>query len=84
MKRALIGILAAIVVLSSASTGALAAGRGHHSACGGEFCRYADEDDDGVCDYCNLDRDECSGYLYCANGGHGAGHGHGFRGGRHR
>lgn len=62
MKKGIIGLLAAVMLLT-AGTGVLAAGRG---TCRGDgFCRYPDCDGDGVCDICgNIPG---SGCTYCRN-----------------
>ena len=49
MKKGLMGLLAAVMLLT-AGTGALAAGRG---ICRSSVdCRYTDTNNDGVCDIC--------------------------------
>lgn len=93
MKRVLIGTLAAILVLSLGTAGALAAGQGkgrgpHYvDVHGGGICvscqggNFTDADGDGVCDAAG-ERCRCAG---C--GGRGSGftvRGCGFRGGRNR
>ena len=92
MKKALTGVFTAIMVVSIGTITALAAGPGaghcrYHgdgAASGicsfhGEYCRFVDEDQDGVCDNFG----SCSNYSGRGTG-HGCGrHGHGcgFRGG---
>ena len=62
MKKGLLGILAAALVLTVVTTGAMAAGGSwHHGAgtgsgasgsCRAGTCQYVDADGDGVCDNC--------------------------------
>ena len=61
MKKGLLGILAAALVLTMVTTGAMAAGGSwHHGArsgsasdsCHSGTCQYVDADGDGVCDNC--------------------------------
>lgn len=66
MKKALIGILAAVTVVSVGTVGTFAAGPwgGRHSASGTcgtgtGVCRYLDADHDGVCDFCGADGAVC-------------------------
>ncbi len=63
MKKTFAGILTAAFVLGLGVTSAFAAGRGCHShgghhggACDYAYssCLYADEDGDGICDYCGM------------------------------
>lgn len=86
MKKALLGILAAVAALSVVTTAAFAAGPGGgrcfvdadgDGICdnAGTRCVYADADGDGVCD----NAASCRG-SGCGRGFHG-GHGNGFRGG---
>ena len=102
-KRVLAGVLATVLALSVGTTGAFAAGPG--AGQGGNFvdedgngicdfavssCRYADENNDGVCDCCGIRGYRCGfadedGDGVCDNNrGHGLGMGRGFRGGRNR
>lgn len=86
MKKALLGILAAVAALSVVTTAAFAAGPGGgrcfvdadgDGICdnAGTRCVYADADGDGVCD----NAASCRG-SGCGRGFHG-GHGNGFCGG---
>lgn len=86
MKKALLGILAAVAALSVVTTAAFAAGPGGGRCFvdadgdgiwdnAGTRCVYADADGDGVCDNAS----SCRG-SGCGRGFHG-GHGNGFRGG---
>ena len=66
MKKALIGILAAVTVVAVGTVGTFAAGPwgGRHSASGTcgtgtGVCRYLDADHDGVCDFCGADGAVC-------------------------
>lgn len=66
MKKALIGILAAVTVVAVGTVGTFAAGpwSGRHSASGTcgtgtGVCRYLDADHDGVCDFCGADGAAC-------------------------
>ena len=60
MKKTLIGILAAALIMTSGTTSAFAAGcRGHHSGAGRHHAvsvcthkRYTDKNKDGICDKC--------------------------------
>ena len=54
MKKVLVGILAATLVIGASSTSVMAAGRGRTGGAGRFFkaniSRYVDADGDGVCD----------------------------------
>ena len=76
MKRVLIGLLTAIIVVSTGTIGALAAGPGSgygrnfvdadgNGVCdfAGESCHYADADWDGVRDHCGVCRNGCGHYF---------------------
>lgn len=98
MRKTFLGVLAAVIVLSSGAATALAAGPG-----GGRY--FADTDGDGICDNrgtdyrCSMGGTGCGEYFVDEDGdgicdnnisgqgggyGRGAGGGHGFRGGRGR
>ena len=69
MKKGIIGLLAAVMLLT-AGTGVLAAGRGACRRDGG-ICRYPDRNGDGICDICgNVPGSGCG---YCWNDGDGDG-----------
>lgn len=89
MRKALLGVMAAAVILSLGSTSAFAAGPGGGRCfvdadgdriCdnAGGRCAYVDADGDGICDNCQPGQGRG-----CGRGGQG-GHGNGFRGGRGR
>ena len=70
MKKTLIGVLAAAVILSVGAASADAAGPGAgrnftdrdgDGVCdlAGGICRFVDEDQDGRCDSCGLCREDC-------------------------
>lgn len=89
MRKVLLGVMAAAVILSLGSTSAFAAGPGGGRCfvdadgdriCdnAGGRCAYVDADGDGICDNCQPGQGRG-----CGRGGQG-GHGNGFRGGRGR
>ncbi len=89
MRKALLGVMAAAVILSLGSTSAFAAGPGGGRCfvdadgdriCenAGGRCAYVDADGDGICDNCQPGQGRG-----CGRGGQG-GHGNGFQGGRGR
>lgn len=60
MKKAILGVLTAVMVLSAGTMSVCAAGcrSGHHRA---ESSCYVDADSDGVCDICGADHGFCPG-----------------------
>ena len=70
MKKALLGVVAAAIILSLGSTGAFAAGPGGgrcfadtdgDGICdnAGGRCAYVDADGDGICDLCGAEHRAC-------------------------
>lgn len=109
MKKQLAGILTAAVIFSFGATSAFAAGRGchyqnanHNGGCNftGTTCAYADEDGDGICDYCGMSSSDdnwhgvhyvdanndgvCDYYAAGTCPHNGTGYGHGYYGGHGR
>lgn len=81
MKKTLVGVLTAVVVLSAGATSGFA-------ACSGRWRNFVDADGNGICDYAGrtcryIDADNdgiCDNYI----AGRGAGYGNGCHGGRNR